>query len=60
MHSVYSQNSKQIKQKTNIVFVITDDQGMGDLGATGNPYIETPNIDKLYNQSIYLIVEVSS
>ncbi|WP_318501800.1 hypothetical protein [Formosa sp. PL04] len=40
--------------------MITDDQGMGDLGATGNPYIETPNIDKLYNQSIYLIVEVSS
>ncbi|WP_159023910.1 arylsulfatase [Formosa sp. L2A11] len=52
VNSIYSQNKKQIKQKPNIVFVITDDQGMGDLGATGNPYVKTPNIDKLYNQAI--------
>jgi hypothetical protein len=31
----------------NIVFVITDDQGYGDLGHTGNPVIKTPHIDRL-------------
>jgi len=35
----------------NIVFVITDDQGYGDLGYTGNPIIKTPEIDKLAGQS---------
>ena len=36
---------------TNIVFVITDDQGYGDLGCTGNPIIKTPHIDKLASES---------
>lgn len=40
------------KQKPNIVFIITDDQGMGDLGCTGNPYIKTPNIDKFYTDAV--------
>jgi arylsulfatase A-like enzyme len=39
-------------EKPNIVFVITDDQGMGDLGCTGNPYIKTPNIDSFYSDAI--------
>ncbi|MBT5708370.1 MAG: arylsulfatase [Verrucomicrobia bacterium] len=36
---------------TNIVIVITDDQGYGDLGCTGNPIIKTPHIDKLASES---------
>lgn len=36
---------------TNIVFVITDDQGYGDLACNGNPVIKTPNIDKLAGES---------
>lgn len=36
----------------NIVFVLTDDQGYGDLSCTGNPWIQTPNIDTLYHQSV--------
>ena len=31
----------------NIVLVMTDDQGYGDLGVTGNSVIETPNLDRL-------------
>lgn len=38
----------------NIVFVITDDQGYGDLACHGNPVIKTPNIDKLHSESIRL------
>ncbi len=35
----------------NIVLVITDDQGYGDLGHTGNPVIRTPHIDALSAES---------
>jgi len=37
--------------QTNVVFVITDDQGYGDLGCTGNPIIKTPHIDQLASES---------
>jgi len=38
----------------NIVFVITDDQGYGDLGHTGNPVVRTPHIDRLAAESSQL------
>ena len=31
----------------NIIFILTDDQGYGDLGSYGSKTIETPNIDQL-------------
>jgi arylsulfatase B len=34
--------------KPNVVIVITDDQGYGDLSCIGNPVLKTPQIDKLY------------
>ncbi|WP_157359341.1 arylsulfatase [Wenyingzhuangia fucanilytica] len=42
----------QDKHKPNVIIVITDDQGKGDLACEGNPYIKTPNIDKFYNQAV--------
>lgn len=41
-------------RQPNVVLVITDDQGYGDLGYTGNPVIQTPNIDALIKESIWL------
>jgi arylsulfatase A-like enzyme len=38
----------------NVVLVITDDQGYGDLGAHGNSMIKTPHMDELYSQSARL------
>jgi arylsulfatase A-like enzyme len=36
-----------VESKPNIVLIITDDQGYGDLGIHGNKDIRTPNIDGL-------------
>lgn len=42
------------KQKPNVVLVITDDQGYGDIAAHGNPWIKTPSMDKLWEESVRL------
>ncbi|MGK2863175.1 MAG: sulfatase-like hydrolase/transferase, partial [Chitinophagaceae bacterium] len=35
------------QKKPNVILVLTDDQGWGDLSLHGNPWVETPNLDKL-------------
>ena len=40
--------------RPNIVLVITDDQGYGDIGAHGNETIRTPNLDALHGESVRL------
>ena len=40
--------------RPNIVVIITDDQGYGDLGVHGNPKIKTPNLDEFARQSVRL------
>lgn len=35
------------EQQPNIILILTDDQGWGDLSISGNTNLETPNIDRL-------------
>ncbi len=42
----------ETRTRPNIIVVMTDDQGYGDLGCTGNPVLKTPNIDAFHRQSV--------
>jgi len=43
----------QTASKTpNIIFILADDLGWGELGCYGNPFNETPNLDKLATQGL--------
>ncbi len=41
-------------KKPNVVLVVTDDQGYGDLACHGNTDIDTPQMDRLYAESVRL------
>lgn len=38
--------------RPNILFILTDDQGYGDLSAHGNPVLKTPHLDRLRQESV--------
>jgi len=40
--------------KPNIIIVLTDDQGYGDVACLGNPIIKTPHLDRLHGESLRL------
>ena len=40
------------QDKPNIIYIMCDDMGYGDLGCYGQPYISTPNIDSLANRGM--------
>lgn len=40
--------------RPNVILVITDDQGYGDIAAHGNQMIRTPNLDRLHDESVRL------
>ncbi|HKI31423.1 MAG TPA: arylsulfatase [Gemmataceae bacterium] len=38
--------------RPNMVFVLSDDQGYGDLSCHGNPILKTPNLDRLHDEGV--------
>ncbi len=48
-HSVAADSA--VGSQPNIIVILTDDQGFGQLGCQGHPWLETPNIDTLCAQS---------
>ena len=49
-HSVHA--APLAGSRPNVVFILTDDQGYGDLSCHGNPVLETPNIDRLHREGV--------
>lgn len=48
MHSVYAADAKH----PNLVIILADDLGYGDLVAYGHQIVKTPNIDKLAQEGV--------
>src|SRR5262245_25792291 len=40
------------RARPNVLIILTDDQGYGDMSCHGNPVLKTPNIDRLHSESV--------
>lgn len=43
---------EQLPERPNIIYVMTDDQGYGDIAAHGNPILRTPHLDAMHRESV--------
>ena len=41
-------------EQPNVILIMTDDQGYGDLSCHGNPTLQTPHLDALYREAVRL------
>ncbi|WP_168567198.1 arylsulfatase [Crateriforma spongiae] len=48
------ETSSRSNPSPNVLLIVTDDQGYGDMGCHGNPWLKTPNLDTLATQSVRL------
>ena len=49
-----NENRPQDNAKPNVIVIMTDDQGYGDLGYHGNPWLKTPNLDRFAAEALEL------
>ncbi len=42
------------QSRPNVILIMTDDQGYGDLSCHGHPWLKTPSLDKLHAESVRL------
>ncbi|MEQ9440846.1 MAG: sulfatase-like hydrolase/transferase [Cyclobacteriaceae bacterium] len=45
-------NKSMSQTRPNVLLIMTDDQGFGDIGMSGNNIIQTPHLDRLSRQSV--------
>ncbi|MEM7143886.1 MAG: arylsulfatase [Verrucomicrobiota bacterium] len=45
---------RETSPRANVILIMTDDQGYGDLACHGNPIIQTPHLDRLHADSVRL------
>ena len=45
-------HSSPSQSKPNVILILTDDQGYGDLGCHGNPWMKTPNLDSFSKNAV--------
>ena len=50
--STHSANGQKKDSKPNIIFILCDDMGYGDLGCYGQPFIRTPHIDAMASEGM--------
>ena len=48
-------SATQNSEKPNIIFILADDMGWGDIGAFGQRYFATPNLDRLASSGMMLV-----
>ena len=48
------QTAAETDAPPNILLILTDDQGLSDLGFYGNPTLDTPQLDTLARDSVRL------
>ncbi len=42
------------RRRPNVLIILTDDQGYGDMSCHGHPAVQTPHIDRLHRESVRL------
>lgn len=50
---LFSADAKSLSgRRPNIIFILTDDQGYGDISANGSPILKTPNMDRIHDEGV--------